>query len=120
MQPLDPRLSTIPLSQMTEQLPVITGLNAFQLQPGHRVESPQVQAALELIAAFEHSPMAGLVNLRRVDVSSPGVVVATTGQGSEITFALERLEQQLARWRKIYDWGQTMSKTIASAEKSGV
>ncbi|MDD5141128.1 MAG: FtsQ-type POTRA domain-containing protein [Verrucomicrobiales bacterium] len=116
MQPLDPRLCVIPLAQMTEQLPVITGLNVYQLQPGHRVESPQVQAALALIGAFDHSPMAGLVDLRRVDVSQPGVVVATTGQGSEITFALENLEQQLLRWRKIYDLGQTMSKTIASAD----
>jgi cell division septal protein FtsQ len=116
MQPLDPRLSTIPLAQVNEQLPLITGLNVYELQPGHRVESPQVQAALELVGAFGHSPMAGLVNLRRVDVSQPGVVVATTGQGSEITFALAELDQQLARWRKIYDWGQTMSKTIASAD----
>jgi len=116
MQPLDPRLATIPLSQMTEQLPVITGLNVYDLQPGHRVESPQVQAALELVGAFGHSPMAGLVNLRRVDVSQPGVVVATTAQGSEITFALTDLEQQLARLRKIYDWGQTTSRTIASAD----
>ena len=116
MQPLDPRLSTIPLAQVTEQLPVITGLNVYQLQPGHRVESPQVRAALALIGAFDRSPMAGLVALRRVDVSQPGVVVATTGQGSEVTFALDQLEQQLARWRKIYDWGQTMTKTIASAD----
>ena len=116
MQPLDPRLATIPLGQMTGQLPVITGLNVYELQPGHRVESPQVQAALELVGAFGHSPMAGLVALRRVDVSQPGVVVATTGQGSEITFALADLEQQLARWRKIYDWGQTMCRTIASAD----
>jgi hypothetical protein len=56
------------------------------------------------------------VDLRRVDVSQPGVVVATTGQGSEITFALDKLEQQLSRWRKIYDLGQTMSKMIASAD----
>lgn len=116
MQPLDPRLCVIPLAQITEQLPVITGLNVYQLQPGNRVESPQVRAALVLIAAFDHSPMAGLVDLRRVDVSQPGVVVATTGQGSEITFALEKLEQQLSRWRKIYDLGQTMSKTVASAD----
>jgi len=116
MQPLDPRLCVIPLLQFTNQLPVIMGLNVFQLQPGHRVESPQVQAALELIGAFKHSPMAGLVDLQRVDVSQPGVVVATTGQGSEITFALENLEQQLSRWRKIYDWGQTMCRTIASAD----
>jgi cell division protein FtsQ len=116
MKPLDPRLCVIPLSQMSAQLPVVTGLNVYQLQPGHRVESPQAQAALQLIGAFAHSPMAGLVDLRRVDVSSPGVVIATTGQGGEITFGLENLEQQLARWRKIYDLGMSQNKMIASLD----
>jgi cell division septal protein FtsQ len=116
MKPLDPRLRVIPLSQMSAQLPVLTGLNFFQLQPGHRVESAQAQGALQLIGAFAHSPMAGLVDLRSVDVSQPGVVVATTGQGGEITFGLENLEQQLARWRKIYDWGMSQNKMIASLD----
>jgi cell division septal protein FtsQ len=116
MKPLDPRLCVIPLSQMSAQLPVVTGLNVYQLQPGHRVESPQAQAALQLIGAFAHSPMAGLVDLRRVDVSQPGVVIATTGQGGEITFGLENLEQQLAHWRKIYDLGMSQNKMIASLD----
>jgi cell division protein FtsQ len=114
MQPLDPRLCVVPLAQVGGQLPVIAGLNVYQLQPGHRVESPQVQAALELIGAFDHSPMAGLVDLRRIDVSLPGVVVATTGQGGEITFGLNNLEQQLRRWREIYDLGQRMNQAVAS------
>ena len=114
MQPLDPRLCVVPLVQGSSQLPVIAGLNVYQLQPGHRVESPQVQAALELIGAFDHSPLAGLVDLRRIDVSLPGAVVATTGQGSEITFGLNNLEQQLRRWREIYDLGQRMNKAVAS------
>jgi cell division protein FtsQ len=114
MQPLDPRLCVVPLAQVSSQLPVIAGLNVYQLQPGHRVESPQVQAALELVGAFDHSPLAGLVDLRRIDVSLPGVVVATTGQGSEITFGLNNLEQQLRRWREIYDLGQRMNKAVAS------
>src|SRR5271154_3652257 len=116
MKPLDPRQCVIPLSQMSAQLPVVTGLNVYQLQPGHRVESPQAQAALQLIGAFAHSPMAGLVDLRHVDVSQPGVVVVTTGQGGEITFGLENLEQQLARWRKIYDLGMSKNKMIASLD----
>jgi hypothetical protein len=114
MQPLDPRLCVVPLAQVGGQLPVIAGLNVFQLQPGHRVESPQVQAALALIGAFGHSPMAGLVDLRRIDVSLPGVVVVTTGQGGEITFGLNNLEQQLRRWREIYDLGQRMNQAVAS------
>ena len=116
MQPLDPRLCVVPLAQMNSQLPVIVGLNSFQLQPGRRMELPQVQAALRLVSAFEHSPMAGLVDLRRVDVSAPGVVVATTGQGSEITFGLENLDRQLSRWRQIYNLGLSQSRTIASAD----
>jgi len=116
MQPLDPRLCVVPLSQINEQLPVLTGLNVYELQPGHRVESPQVQAALKLLGAFDHSPMAGLVDLRRIDLTSPEVVVVTTGQGSEITFGLDNLEQQLRRWRGIYDLGQSKNKIIASAD----
>jgi hypothetical protein len=97
-------------------LPVLIGLNVFQLQPGHRFDSPPVLAALNLIRSYHHSSMAGLVELQRIDVSSPRVVVVTTTQGSEITFGLDNLPQQLARWREIYDLGRRMNKTIASAD----
>lgn len=116
MQPLDPRLRVVPLAQAGGLLPVLTGLNIFQLQTGHHVQSSQAQAALKLISAFGHSPMAGLVQLQRIDVSSPQVVVVTTTQGSEITFGLDSLPQQLARWREIYDLGRQTNKTIASAD----
>jgi cell division protein FtsQ len=116
MQPLDPRLCVVPLQQMNTTLPVISGLNAVQLQPGHRVEWPQVRAALALITAFDKSPMAGLVDLRSVDCSTAGVVVVTTGQGGEITFGLENLGQQLRRWQQIYDWGLHQNKAIATAD----
>jgi cell division septal protein FtsQ len=116
MQPLDPRLCVVPLAQADAQLPLIIGLNVFQLQAGRRVELPQVQAALRLITAFDHSPMAGLVDLYRLDVSAPGVVVLTTRQGSEITFALDNLDEQLRRWRGIYDLGQKRNASIATAD----
>jgi len=116
MQPLDPRLCVIPLSQVSGQLPVIVGLNMYELRPGHRVESPQVRAALQLVAAFDHSPMSGFVDLQRIDVSSPGIVVATTEQGSKITFGLDNLDQQLQRWRKIYDLGQSMNRAIVTLD----
>jgi len=116
LQPLDPRQCVIPLAQIRNQLPVITGLNVYRLEPGQCVESPQALAALQLLAAFNRSAMAGPANLRRIDVSSPGVVMATTGQGAEITFGLDNLEQQLQRWREIYDLGQRMNKAIASLD----
>ena len=116
MQPLDPRLRVVPLAQAYGSLPVLTGLNIFQLQTGRPVQLPQAQAALRLISAFGHSPMAGLVELQRIDVSSPQIVVVTTAQGNEITFGLDNLPQQLARWREIYDLGRRMNRMIASAD----
>jgi cell division protein FtsQ len=116
MQPLDPRVCTVPLAQARDQLPVIAGLNVYQLQPGHRVDLPQAKAALQLISAFGRSPMAGLVDLRRIDVSAPGVIVVTTGQGGEITFGLDNLDQQLQRWREIYDLGRSKNMAIYSAD----
>lgn len=116
MQPLDPRVCTVPLAEVNPQLPVIVGLNYFQLQAGHRIELPQVQAALSLVAAFDRSPLAGLVDLERVDVSQPRVIVATTGQGSEVTFGLDNVEQELQRWQEIYNYGAQQQRTIAAAD----
>lgn len=118
MPMLDPRLATVPSPQLNVPLPLISGLNA-SVSPGDRIEQPQVQAALQLIVAFAQSPMAGLVDLRRVDVGAPGVIVATTGQGSSITFSLDNMDQQLRRWRSIYDYGRRMNKgDIASVDLS--
>src|SRR5262249_37388775 len=116
MQPLDPRLRIVPLGQGAVRLPVLTGLNIFQLQPGHRLDSQPVLAALSLISAFRHSSMKGLVDLQRVEVSSARVLVVTTTEGSQITFGRDNLPQQLARWREIYDLGRRMNKSIASAD----
>jgi len=116
MQPLDSRRPVAPDSPRDHRLPALTGLNFFELQSGHRLESPQALAALRLIAAFNQSPMAGLVDLRGVDVSAPGVVVLTTGQDCEITFAPENFEQQLGRWHQAYVWGREAGKTIATLD----
>lgn len=116
MLPLDPRQRTTPLNQPEDPLPLLRGVNGSELQPGRCVESPQVQAALRLISEFAYSPMAGLVDLRRIDVGSPEVLVVTTGQGSEVTFGLHDLERQVRRWREIHDMGQSMKRSIATLD----
>lgn len=117
MQPLDPRQYVVPVTELKlGPLPVLTGLNDSQLQLGHRVTLPQAQAALQLISAFNRSPMAGMVTLRSIDVSAPGVVVATTAQGGEITFGLDNPDQQLRRWGAIYNLGRRNNMAIASAD----
>jgi len=103
-------------NQGSEQLPAIVGIKANELRPGRQIETAEVQAALELLVAFSQSPMAGLVELKRIDVSSPGVLQVSTGQGSEVTFGLNDAEQQLRRWRQIFDVGQRLGRAVATLD----
>jgi len=116
MPPLDPRLRTTPLNGLEEPLPVVTGVNALELQPGKRIETPQVLSALKLVQKFQESSMASVLDLKRVDVTSPEVLITTTSQGSEITFGLQDLDQQLLRWREIYEKGMHYNRAIASLD----
>jgi hypothetical protein len=97
-------------------LPTLAGIDPINLADGKKLDSPQVRAALDLIVAFERSPMVGLADLKRIDISSPGVLIATTGQGSEVTFALADFEKQLKRWRFVYDKCQAQNCGIGSID----
>jgi cell division septal protein FtsQ len=116
VQPLDPRQRAAPPAVPADSLPVISGLDPRELQPGRRIESPQVQAALELIAAFQQCPMAGFADLRSIDVSGTEILIVRTDQAGEITFGLVDIEQQLRRWRAVYDLGQKLGKAIATLD----
>lgn len=97
-------------------LPMVVGLGGNEVQTGRRVENAQALAAVRLILAFEHSPMSGLADLRTIDVASPEVLVVTTGQGSEVTFSLKDLDQQLRRWRMIFDRSARLNQAIATVD----
>jgi len=126
IQPVDPRQRAVP-AEANEVLPVITGIAPAQLIPGHQLGIPQAQAALDMIEAFNRSPMSGLVDLQRVDISLPGVVVVSTAQGSEITFAIasgeaparaHEFDRELRRWHSVFDFFQKSGKAIASLDLS--
>jgi cell division septal protein FtsQ len=116
MLPLDPRQRTAPLVQTDDALPMLYCPNQNELGPGRQINSPQGTAALNLIAQFAVSPMAGLVDLRRIDATSADVLVVQTGQGSEVTFGLKDLEHQLRRWREIHDFGMRTKRNVASID----
>jgi cell division septal protein FtsQ len=116
MLPLDPRQRSPAAPPAPEALPVLDGIAPEDAQPGRRLQSPQVTAALRLIGALDFSPMAGLVDFTRMDVSAQDVLVVRTDQGSEITFGLTDLDRQLRRWREIADRGQKDDRVIATLD----
>lgn len=114
--PLDPRQRTRPLNQAADDLTLISGISGTHVQAGRRIESPQLLAALQLLVAFDRSPMQGLVDIKKIDLTSPDVLTVTTDQSSEVTFGLSDLDRQLRRWHMIFTKGQQYNKAIASLD----
>lgn len=112
MFPVDATQRAVPVVQTNEHLPIIAGIPARDIRPGKQAESPQVLAALELIRAFERSPMAGLVDVKQIDVATAGALVLTTGQGNEVTFGLVNFDAQLQRWRLVHDQSLRFGKHV--------
>jgi hypothetical protein len=118
MTPLSPAQRTLVAARNNDALPAICGLNLEGVVPGKKIDSAQVRGALQLICALQHSPMTGLADLRMVDVSSPDLLQATTGDQGKIVFSLSDPGQQLRRWRDIRDRAQQQGLAIASLDLS--
>lgn len=116
MFPIEAVQRTTPVVLTNDHLPVIVGIPARDIRPGRQSETPQVKAALALVKDFERSPMAGLVDLKEIDVATPGVLVVTTVQGNELTFGLVDFDGQLRRWRSVHDYAQRFGKHINSID----
>lgn len=119
LPPLEPRQLTGQTVQNPDQYPAVLGINAAELVPGKRLDlttHAALKAALELVVAFDRSPMVGLDSLQRIDVSSTDVLEVTTQLGSQITFSLTGLDRQLRRWHEIYKLAQRLGRTIASVD----
>lgn len=105
-----------PATAGLESLPVISGVHPADVQPGRRIDSHQFQAALRLLVSFEKSDMAGVAELRRIDVSAPEILIATVEPGCTVTFGLRQHELQLARWREIHHAAKRMGKALVTVD----
>lgn len=112
MLPLEPHQKALP-NTAPEVLPSLVGIPMNDLRPGRRVESPQTIAALKLLGVFSRSSMAGLVELKQIDLSVPNLLNVATVQHSDVMFGLNDLEGQLRRWRAVHDYGQRAGKYVA-------
>lgn len=116
MFPIERNQRTQPSAGSDEHLPILAGIPVSDMRPGRQAESPQVRAALELVQIFQRSPMAGVVDLKVIDVSQPNVLVVATGQENEVTFGLDDFETQLRRWRLVHDYARNARRHITSLD----
>jgi hypothetical protein len=117
MKPLNPRWRTAP-PPASEHLPILMGVPAVEAQAGRQTTSAQIRAALALLCEFDHSPMTGMVEIERIDLTQPQVLLVTTSQKAQITFSLANFDTQFHHWRLISDLFQKRGKAIASLDLS--
>jgi len=110
--PLTPEQRSIP-APTNDHLPLLIGVPSRELHPGRVVESPQIRAALRLLESFDRSPMAGLVDLKQIDVGLQGILQVMTEQSSEVVFGLGDFDAQLRRWFAVFEHGRKTGKHVA-------
>ena len=116
MLPLELQQRTAP--PPVEHYPIITGVNPNELRAGRQMESSLVRTALSFLKAFEHSAMAPMVDIARVDVSAPDVLHVFTAQQNEVVFRTTDFDKQLNRWFLVHTKGQEQARQIATLDLS--
>ena len=119
MWPLESQQRSAPAGT-NDHLPVFVGLQPNELRPGHCMESAHVKAALQLLGSFDKSPMAGLVDIKEVDLTLPNLLQVMTWQGTEVIFGLSDIEGQLRHWRAVFDHGHKIGKMVGWIDLSFV
>jgi cell division septal protein FtsQ len=112
MWPLDAQQRSVP-AQTNEHLPLFIGIQPGEVHNGRPVESPQVSAALQFLAALEKSPLAGTVEIKDVDLSVPNLLQVTTSQGAEAIIGFTDMPAQLLRWKAVQDHGAKIGKVVS-------
>jgi hypothetical protein len=108
-----------PARESTNQLfPALCGLSLTEVVPGKRIDNAGVLGALQLIAEFQHSPLARLTALQQIDVSAPDVLQVTTTNLGKVVFSLEDFPRQLRRWRDISDHARELGKAVVTLDLS--
>ena len=88
MRPLDPRWRVAPPAA-SERLPILVGVAPAKAQPGRQTASPQIRAALALLSEFDHSRMAGMVEIERMR-SDPAAGIAGDHEPKGANYLLSR------------------------------
>jgi len=90
-------------------LPIISGFETENLVPGKRVPAWEMQAALELVRLNADNTR---FQARNIDLSKGYCLVVTDQRRARITFALDRIENQLARLNRYLDRAAEDKKEI--------
>ncbi len=116
MKPLKLADGTVLQPQMTEPVPVLTGVSLADVRVGRQVESEQIYRALELLDKLEQSVAAAMVEVEHIDLSKPRQLVVTTRQHAILQFDVENFAQQVRRLGVILNWARQRQKMVRTVD----
>jgi len=90
-------------------MPIISGVETGNLVPGQRVNTFEMQSALELVRLTSDSSR---FQVRNIDLAKGYCLVVTDQKRAHITFGLDRLDTQLARLNRLLDVIEPTGKEI--------
>ncbi|HEY2343510.1 MAG TPA: FtsQ-type POTRA domain-containing protein [Chthoniobacteraceae bacterium] len=93
-------MRTRKLLQEYYSLPIITGVETGNLEPGRKVTDYEVQAALKLLQLTNDNTR---WQIGSVDVSKGYCLVATDREHAKITFGLDNIDEQLATLYRLFE-----------------
>jgi cell division protein FtsQ len=90
-------------------LPIIYGIPTDNLEAGETVDTFELRAALDLVRITSDSPR---VQIRSIDLSKRYCMIATDRNRARITFALEKIDEQLDRLAAVMDHVESTKQEI--------
>ena len=97
-------------------LPEIIGLTNAELEPGVRLEQPNLTRALQILDAIDHTPLHTVIDIRTIDLSQPLSITMVTTRDMTIAFRLDYIDQQLVRLKSALDYADSKQSTIHSID----
>ncbi|HET9418319.1 MAG TPA: FtsQ-type POTRA domain-containing protein [Chthoniobacterales bacterium] len=95
-------------------LPLIVGCIGESFEAGNVVESPEAKAALELLRLSTRSFMQTRFQVREIDISKGYCLVVTDKNHTRVTFAFDKLEEQLQRLEQFLVYSDDTKRELAT------
>ena len=95
-------------------LPVILGCAGESLEAGQTLESPEAQAALELLRLSTRSFMQTRFQVREIDLSKGYCLIVTDKNHTRVTFGFDHLDEQLQRLEQFLVYCDDTKRELAT------
>lgn len=95
-------------------LPVIRIETIDAVKPGEKIQSPQLDAALRLIAEMKRRSTGPKQQIARIEITNPYALQTRFADGVEVTFGMDGLVEQIARYTRIRKEAQERKWEIAT------